>query len=140
MLSLTSLRRRQLVGITVLVLSAACSVPAGAFDFNPWSRGGWPGLSPWGRWPGSAPWAGYPMNYSVWNRYPRYGRSGGNPAMGYWRVTPRTFAYRRPPYAGGPYGYVQGWLNPRGDFEGTMVVRGNMRKLFGSYYNRPYYR
>lgn len=79
-----------------------------------------------------------PYNYGFMNPYSAYTRYGGNPAAGFWRASPNSFLYQRPGFAGGPYGYVQGWISPEGDFEGVMVMRGNMRKIMGDYRNRLY--
>jgi hypothetical protein len=124
------------LGLVVLVASLVAEmIPAQGL--TPWSTTGWPLSQPLYSMPGYSYWP-Y-SSYSLLNRYPGDRYSGVNPLRGYGITSPRSFLYQYPTLPGGPYGYIQGWVTPQGDFEGTMVIRGNMRKLMGNYYNNWLY-
>lgn len=129
------LRYRKTVFGLLLFVASLFATQVTAQGVTPWSMGGWPLNNTWSSIPG---YATMPYSYPSMNRYLGYLRSGGNPISGYSANSPQSFRYQRPGFAGGPYGYVQGWVSPRGDFEGTLVIRGNMRKLMGDYRNQLY--
>lgn len=81
-------------------------------------------------WP-SIPGAGVPWSAPYGGGYPpgMPARSGGNPVMGYWHLSPRTFHYQRLPVGGGPAIYAHGWYTPQGDYEGVLVIRGSRNRM-----------
>lgn len=119
----------------VALLAIILSAPVAAVGYTPWSVGGWQPTGTWSSIPG---YGSLPYSYRFMNPYSAYIR-GGNSAIGFYQTSPNTFLYQRPGFAGGPYGYIQGWVSPQGDFEGTMVIRGNMRRLMGNYYKNLLY-
>ncbi len=140
---------RSLTAMLVISLAA----PAGAVDYSSWAMTGWPssylgsslpGYGSWpltrqrSAWPGAL--SGWSTGNNLWRSIP--GAMGSWPlnysSLAYQQGSPRSFLYQQPEFPAGPYGYIQGWITPNGDFQGVMKLRGNMRKLMGDYYTRLY--
>ena len=135
----------------VLVISGAA--PVGAVDYSSRAMTGWPSSYLWSSVPGYASWpltrqwpawsgalSGWSTGNTLWRNMP--GAMGSWPlnysSLAYLQRMPQSFPYQQPGFPAGPYGYIQGWITPNGDFEGVMKLRGNMRKLMGDYYTRLY--
>jgi len=135
----------------VLVITGAA--PVGAVDYSSRAMTGWPSTYLWSSVPGYASlpltrqwpaWSGALSGWStgntLWRNIP--GAMGSWPlnysSLAYLQRMPQSFPYQQPGFPAGPYGYIQGWITPNGDFEGVMKLRGNMRKLMGDYYTRLY--
>lgn len=146
-------RIRTLLRSLAAMLMVSLAAPAGAVDYSSWAMtrlpssylwssvpgySSWPLTRQWSAWPGAlSSWSG---GNTLWRGIP--GATGSSPlnysALAYLQGSPRSFRYQQPVFPAGPYGYIQGWITPNGDFEGVMKLRGNMRKLMGDYYTRLY--
>ena len=147
------LRLQRTLRTLAAMLLISLGAPAGAVDYTSWALPGWPGgylrssVPGYSSWPLTRQWSVWPGTLSGWSGGNSLGRSipgaaGSWPlnygSLAYLQGWPRSYRYGQPEFPAGPYGYIQGWITPDGDFEGVMKLRGNMRKLMGDYYTRLY--
>jgi hypothetical protein len=146
-------RIRNTLRSSAALLMVSLAAPAGAVDYSSWAMTGWPSSYLWssvpgyGSWPLARQWSAWPRALSgwstgnnLWGSIPGAIRSWplNYASLAYRQGSPRSFLYQQPEFPAGPYGYIQGWITPDGDFQGVMKLRGNMRKLMGDYYTRLY--